>query len=86
MADGMVLFVMRKFPANSFVTRSQFGFGGGDGGQGSGQIIDKGAKQPIFLLFFNIPPPFKLSFTTIKCRSMADVLKKKEMLKIKIVQ
>ncbi|MEM5627171.1 hypothetical protein AAHB47_27655 [Bacillus wiedmannii] len=80
MADRMVLLVMRKFPANSFVTRSQFGFGGGGGGgrQGSGQIIDKGAKQPIFLLFFNITPPFKLSFTTIKCRSMADVLRKEE--------
>ncbi|MDA2092355.1 hypothetical protein PDN23_06660 [Bacillus cereus] len=67
---------MRKFPANSFVTRSQFGFGGGGGGQGSGQIIDKGAKQPIFFLFFNTTPPFKLSFITIKCKSMADVLKK----------
>ncbi|MEI4712514.1 hypothetical protein WAG12_21370 [Bacillus cereus] len=76
MAEGMVLFVMRKFPANSFVTRSQFGFGGGVGGQGSGQMIDKGAKQPIFFLLFNTTPPFKLSFTTIKCRSMADVLKK----------
>ncbi|MEK4836428.1 hypothetical protein MHH27_04590 [Bacillus sp. FSL L8-0152] len=85
MADGMVLFVMRKFPANSFVTRSQSGFGGGGGGQGSGQMIDKGAKQPIFFLFFNTTPPFKLSFTTIKCKSMADVLKKKEILKIKIV-
>ncbi|MEF7556520.1 hypothetical protein [Bacillus thuringiensis] len=76
MAEGMVLFVMRKFPANSFVTRSQFGFGGGGGGQGSGQMIDKGAKQPIFFLLFNTTPPFKLSFTTIKCGSMADVLKK----------
>ncbi|HFJ9435264.1 hypothetical protein V7652_10275 [Bacillus thuringiensis] len=85
MAEGMVLLVMRKFPANSFVTRSQFGFGGGGGGQGSGQIIDKGAKQPIFFLFFNTTPPFKLFFTTIKCKSMADVLKKKEILKIKIV-
>ncbi|MCP1162207.1 hypothetical protein NKS31_04185 [Bacillus sp. 1813sda1] len=72
----MVLLVMRKFPANSLVTRSQLGFGGGDGGQGSGQMIDKGAKQPIFFLFFNTTPPFKLSFTIIKCRSMADVLKK----------
>ncbi|HHT7142101.1 MULTISPECIES: hypothetical protein [Bacillus] len=76
MAEGMVLFVIRKFPANSFVTRSQSGSGGGGGGQGSGQMIDKGAKQPIFFLFFNTTPPFKLSFTTIKCRSMADVLKK----------
>ncbi|WP_346494121.1 hypothetical protein [Bacillus cereus] len=81
MAEGMVLLVMRKFPANSFFTRSQFGFGGGDGGQGSGQIIDKGAKQPIFFLFFNTTPPFKLSFTTIKCKSMADVLKKEENIK-----
>ncbi|WP_340637686.1 hypothetical protein [Bacillus cereus] len=81
MADGIVLLVMRKFPANSFVTRSQFGFGGGGGGQGSGQIIDKGAKQPIFFLFFNIPPPFKLSFITIKCKSMADVLKKEGNIK-----
>nr|WP_306472151.1 hypothetical protein [Bacillus wiedmannii] len=85
MIEEMVLFVMRKFPANSLVTRSQLGFGGGGGGQGSGQMIDKGAKQPIFFCFFNTPPPFKLSFTIIKCRSMADVLKKKEMLKIKIV-
>lgn len=46
----MVLLVMRKFPANSFVTRSQLGFGGGGGGQGSGQMIDKGAKQPIFFV------------------------------------
>ncbi|MGN4715431.1 MULTISPECIES: hypothetical protein [Bacillus] len=76
MAEGMVLFVIRKFPANSFVTRSQSGSGGGGGGQGSGQMIDKGAKQPMFFLFFNTTPPFKLSFTTIKCRSMADVLKK----------
>ncbi|MGM2838603.1 hypothetical protein [Bacillus anthracis] len=81
MAEGMVLFVMRKFPANSFVTRSQFGFGGGVDGQGSGQMIDKGAKQPIFFLLFNTTPPFKLSFTTIKCRSMADVLKKEENVK-----
>ncbi|MEC2711844.1 hypothetical protein P9X02_03615 [Bacillus cereus] len=72
---------MRKFPANSFVTRSQFGFGGGGGGQGSGQIIDKGAKQPIFFLFFNTTPPFKLSFTTIKCKSMTDVLKKEGNIK-----
>jgi hypothetical protein len=50
----MVLLVMRKFPANSFVTRSQLGFGGG----GGGQMIDKGAKQPIFFLFFNTTPPF----------------------------
>nr|WP_306668194.1 hypothetical protein [Bacillus wiedmannii] len=85
MTEEMVLFVMRKFSANSLVTRSQLGFGGGGGGQGSGQMIDKGAKQPIFFCFFNTPPPFKLSFTIIKCRSMADVLKKKEMLKIKIV-
>ncbi|MGG3728647.1 hypothetical protein ABET23_17430 [Bacillus wiedmannii] len=76
MADGMVLLVMRKFPANSLVTRSQLGFGGGGGGQGSGQMIDKGAKQPILFCFFNTTPPFKLSFTIIKCRSMADVLKK----------
>ncbi|MEM5611739.1 hypothetical protein AAHB63_20105 [Bacillus thuringiensis] len=48
---------MRKFPANSFVTRSQFGFGGGGGGQGSGQIIDKGAKQPIFF-YSSIQPSF----------------------------
>jgi hypothetical protein len=54
----MVLLVMRKFPANSFVTSSQLGFGGGGGGQGSGQMIDKGAKQPIFFLFFNTTPPF----------------------------
>ncbi|WP_338083732.1 MULTISPECIES: hypothetical protein [Bacillus cereus group] len=81
MADGMVLLVMRKFPANSFVTRSQFGFGGGGVGQGSGQIIDKGAKQPIFFLFFNTTPPFKLSFTNIKCKSMADVLKKEGNIK-----
>ncbi|WP_340637935.1 hypothetical protein [Bacillus cereus] len=81
MADGIVLLVMRKFPANSFVTRSQFGFGGGGGGQGSGQIIDKGAKQPIFFLFFNISPPFKLSFITIKCKSMAGVLKKEGNIK-----
>ncbi|MGN4941747.1 hypothetical protein [Bacillus cereus group sp. MYBK104-1] len=81
MAEGMVLFVIRKFPANSFVTRSQSGSGGGGGGQGSGQMIDKGAKQPIFFLFFNTTPPFKLSFTTIKCRSMADVLKKEENVK-----
>ncbi|MEN3134283.1 hypothetical protein ABDI49_28625 [Bacillus cereus] len=72
---------MRKFPANSFVTRSQFGFGGGGGGQGSGQMIDKGAKQPIFFLFFNTTPPFKLSFITIKCKSMADVLKKEGNIK-----
>ncbi|EEM73175.1 hypothetical protein bthur0009_7110 [Bacillus thuringiensis serovar andalousiensis BGSC 4AW1] len=58
MAEGMVLFVMRKFPANSFVTRSQFGFGGGGDGQGSGQMIDKGAKQPMFFLFFNTTPSF----------------------------
>nr|WP_232306094.1 hypothetical protein [Bacillus cereus] len=77
----MVLLVMRKFPANSFVTRSQFGFGGGGGGQGSGQIIDKGAKQPIFFLCFNTTPPFKLSFITIKCKSMADVLKKEGNIK-----
>ncbi|MGE1106633.1 hypothetical protein ACQJ2X_11370 [Bacillus wiedmannii] len=76
MTEEMVLFVMRKFPANSLVTRSQLGFGGGGGGQGSGQMIDKGAKQPIFFCFFNTTPPFKLSFTIIKCRSMADVLKK----------
>ncbi|MFJ7033390.1 hypothetical protein ACIQUE_20760 [Bacillus cereus] len=81
MTEGMVLFVMRKFPANSFVTRSQFGFGGGGGGQGSGQMIDKGAKQPIFFLFFNTTPPFKLSFITIKCKSMADVLKKEGNIK-----
>ncbi|MGX5444527.1 MULTISPECIES: hypothetical protein [Bacillus] len=81
MAEGMVLLVMRKFPANSFVTRSQFGFGGGGSGQGSGQIIDKGAKQPIFFLFFNTTPPFKLFFTTIKCKSMADVLKKEGNIK-----
>ncbi|WP_322114899.1 MULTISPECIES: hypothetical protein [Bacillus cereus group] len=81
MVDGMVLFVMRKFPANSFVTRSQLGFGGGGGGQGSGQMIDKGAKQPIFFLFFNTTPPFYLSFTTIKCSSMADVLRKEENFK-----
>ncbi|WP_326341711.1 hypothetical protein [Bacillus cereus] len=81
MAEGMVLLVMRKFPANSFVTRSQLGFGGGGGGQGSGQIIDKGAKQPIFFLFFNTTPPFKLSFITIKCKSMADVLKKEGNIK-----
>ncbi|AVR30647.1 hypothetical protein FORC60_0754 [Bacillus cereus] len=37
MADGMVLLVMRKFPANSFVTRSQFGFGGG--------AVDKGLDK-----------------------------------------
>ena len=44
-------------------------------GQGSGQIIDKGGRQPIFfILQYN--PPFKLSFITIKCKSMADVLKK----------
>nr|WP_252195162.1 hypothetical protein [Bacillus wiedmannii] len=49
---------MRKFPANSFVTRSQFGFGGGVGGQGSEQMIDKGAKQPMFFLFFNTTPSF----------------------------
>ncbi|GAB6450934.1 hypothetical protein PDN12_22480 [Bacillus cereus] len=72
---------MRKFPANSFVTRSQFGFGGGGGGQGSGQMIDKGAKQPIFFLFFNTTPPFKLSFITIKCKSMADVLTKEGNIK-----
>ncbi|KUH43137.1 hypothetical protein M2E15_0351 [Bacillus mycoides] len=53
-----MLLVMRKFPANSFVTRSQLEFGGGGGGQGSGQMIDKGAKQPIFFLFFNTTPPF----------------------------
>ncbi|WP_308116224.1 hypothetical protein [Bacillus sp. 6YEL31] len=81
MAEGMVLLVMRKFPANSFVTSSQLGFGGGGGGQGSGQMIDKGAKQPIFFLFFNTTPLFKLSFTTIKCRSMADVLRKEENVK-----
>ncbi|WP_341272042.1 hypothetical protein [Bacillus cereus] len=81
MTEGMVLFVMRKFPANSFVTRSQFGFGGGGGGQGSGQMIDKGAKQPIFFLFFNTTPPFKLSFITIKCKSMVDVLKKEGNIK-----
>ena len=63
----MVLFVMRKFPANSFVTRSQFGFGGG-GGQGSGQMIDKGAKQPIFL-FFNTTPPFKLSLLLLNVKA-----------------
>nr|EEK69136.1 hypothetical protein bcere0006_7170 [Bacillus wiedmannii] len=56
MAEGMVLFVIRKFPANSFVTRSQSGSGGG--GQGSGQMIDKGAKQPMFFLFFNTTPSF----------------------------
>ncbi|MES5942419.1 MULTISPECIES: hypothetical protein [unclassified Bacillus cereus group] len=49
---------MRKFPANSLITRSQFGFGGGVGGQGSGQMIDKGAKQPMFFLFFNTTPSF----------------------------
>ncbi|WP_428845997.1 hypothetical protein [Bacillus paramycoides] len=76
MAEEIILFVIRKFPANSFVTSSQFGFEGEGGGQGFGQIIDKGAKQPIFFLFFNTTPPFKLSFTIIKCRSMADVLKK----------
>ncbi|MFP3414369.1 hypothetical protein SB773_22710 [Bacillus sp. SIMBA_074] len=76
---------MRKFPANSFVTSSQLGFGGEIGGQGFGQIIDKGAKQPIFFLFFNTTPPFKYFFTTIKCRSMADVLRKGKKLKIKIV-
>ncbi|MEW9181905.1 hypothetical protein AB2553_16025 [Bacillus mycoides] len=56
----MVLLVMRKFPANSFVTSSQLGFGGGDGGQGSGQMIDKGAKQPIFFLFFKRTPPLQV--------------------------
>ncbi|AAP24818.1 hypothetical protein CKL83_10210 [Bacillus anthracis] len=58
MAEGMVFFVMRKFPANSFVTRSQFGFGGGVDGQGSGQMIDKGAKQPMFFYSSIQPPPF----------------------------
>ncbi|WP_242237520.1 hypothetical protein [Bacillus cereus group sp. BfR-BA-01316] len=76
MVEGIVLLVMRKFPANSFVTRSQLGFGGGGGGQGAGQMIDKGAKQPIFFCFSIQPLLFKLSFTTIKCRSMADVLRK----------
>ena len=50
------------------------------GGQGSGQIIDKGAKQPIFF-YSSIQPPFKLSFITIKCKSMADVLKKEGNIK-----
>lgn len=54
-----MLLVIRKFPANSFVTRSQFGFGGGGGGQGAGQIIDKGAKQPIF--FYSSIQPLLLS-------------------------
>ncbi|MGQ0515829.1 hypothetical protein ACT453_30820, partial [Bacillus sp. D-CC] len=53
-----MLFVIRKFPANSFVTRTQSGSGGGAGGQGSGQMIDKGAKQPMFFLFFNTTPSF----------------------------
>ncbi|KZD49644.1 hypothetical protein B4084_1758 [Bacillus cereus] len=44
-------------------------------------MIDKGAKQPIFFLFFNTTPPFKLSFTIIKCRSMAGVLKKEGNIK-----
>ncbi|ASI81850.1 hypothetical protein FORC48_0755 [Bacillus cereus] len=44
-------------------------------------MIDKGAKQPIFFLFFNTTPPFKLSFITIKCKSMADVLKKEGNIK-----
>ena len=47
-------------------------------------MIDKGAKQPIFFVI-QYNPPFKLSFTTIKCRSMADVLKKEGNVKIKIV-
>lgn len=54
----MVLLVMRKFPANSFVTRSQLGFGGGGGGQGSGQMIDKGAKQPIIFFVLQYNPSF----------------------------
>ncbi|ONH01917.1 hypothetical protein BKK39_03150 [Bacillus cereus] len=58
MAEGMLLFVIRKFPANSFVTRSQSGSGGGGGGQGSGQMIDKGAKQPMFFYSSIQPPPF----------------------------
>nr|WP_244896731.1 hypothetical protein [Bacillus cytotoxicus] len=43
-------FVIRKFPANSFVRNSAFDIGGA-GGHGTSHIIDKGAKQPIFLCF-----------------------------------
>ncbi len=79
----MVSLVMRKLPSkNSFVTSSQFGFGGGGGGQGSGQMIDKGAETANIFYYSSIQPLlFKYSFTIIKCRSMADVLKKEENVK-----
>ena len=49
---------MRKFPANSFVTRSQFGFGGGAWTR-CGQIIDKGAETAD--IFYSSIQPLLLS-------------------------
>lgn len=48
-------------------------------------MIDKGAKQPMFLWGFNGIPPFKKVFIIIKCNSMADVLRMNKKNKIVIV-